>query len=47
MDEKIREIKEHLKEVVPEDVYEKWISGFVFESIDKEFKSRGDVSRAF
>lgn len=36
MDEKIREIKEHLKEVMPEDVYEKWISGFAFESIDKE-----------
>lgn len=29
-------IKEHLKSIVPEHVYEKWIDRFVFEKIDKK-----------
>ena len=31
---KKQHIKEHLKEVVPQDVYEKWITHFVIEEID-------------
>lgn len=31
-----RQIKEHLKAVLPEDVYEKWIDRFVFEKIDRK-----------